>query len=775
MTAFRARAGLWLCGSVAALGAGQSALAAEVAADAPGFGDQIVVTATRVNTQTPMTSSLETTQPQSIINRAVIANVVPATADFNDVVVLSPGASQTTNGNGPGLSESKIILRGFRDGSYNVTFDGVPFGDTNDPTHHSTSYFPNGTYEQIVVDRGPGNADNLGQASYGGTIGIVSRAVDDKFGGSAEASYGTWNTQLYRGTLQTGNIGNTGIRAVFVGEHKKTDGALSNAPLRADNIFGKITAPIGRGLLTIIASYNDNYFNQSDNNGASLDQVARFGKGFSLSDPNAADFGANPYKQTRYDINFTRKRSDFEIIRLEVPLTDHFSIDNRAYTYFYKNYTVSPSDSTSPSSGFSTSPKINGVITKVPGNIPGYTKLNQYRVYGNILEGHYDMGFGTLHAGAWLEFSNTHRFRYDYDLTRSTISNGVLVDGVANFDQKTTGQIGIDANGNAITGPLLMLNGMPVPQNIQFDENSSWFQQQFFAQFDWRVNDTITITPGVKYINFTRNILSPIATQRTRQGTISEANYSTTLPFATINWRVRENWSAYGQFAKGFLIPPLSTLEVAVPAPLATDPTKTTNYQAGTVFAGENLNIDGNVYLIKLSNTIECLGPGSALCTNTGHPSTYKGIEGQVSFAPWNGLTLLANGSINDSKDDVSGFRVPFAPEYTALLGVIFKLDKYKFSYVHKFTGKQFAGASENAPIAAYSVGTASAEAGFGPVAVRLTVYNVFNDRSVTNISGSSTAFTNTVLPGFLNNQYGGPQYFFNPERSFQVTGIVRF
>ena len=758
-----------------AIVAGQPVLAADAASDAPTFGDQIVVTATRVNNQTPITSSIKTTQPQSIINRAVIADVVPATADFNDVVVLTPGASQTTNGNGPGLSESKIILRGFKDGSYNVTFDGVPFGDTNDPTHHSTSYFPNGTYEQIIVERGPGNADNLGQASYGGTINIVSRAVSDKFGGSAEASYGTWNTQLYRGTLQTGDIGHTGIKAVIVGEHKTTDGALSYAPLRADNIFGKVTAPIGRGLLTIVASYNNNYFNQSDNNGATLDQVARFGKNFSLSNPNDPSFATNPYQQTRYDFNFTHKASDFEIIRLEVPLTDHFSIDNRAYTYFYKNYTVSPADSVSPSSTFSTSPKINGTITKVPGNIPGYTKLNQYRVYGNILEGHYDMGFGTLHAGAWLEFSDTHRYRYDYDLTKSTISNGVLVNGVNNYDQKTTGQIGIDANGNAIIGPLLQLNGLPVPQNVQFDENSSWFQQQLFAQFDWRLNDALTITPGVKYINFTRDILSPIATQKARQGTISSANYSTTLPFATVNWLVRDNWSAYAQYAKGFLIPPLSTLEVAVPSPLSTEPTKTTNYQVGSVFAGENLNIDGNVYLIKLSNTIECLGPASALCTNTGHPSTYKGIEGQVSYVPLKGLTLLANGSINDSKDDVSNYRVPFAPEYTALLGVIFKLDKYKFSYVHKFTGKQYADAVQASPIAAYSVGTASAEAGFGPVAVRLTVYNVFNDRSITNISGATTAFTNTTLPGFLNNQYGGPQYFFNPERSFQVTGIVRF
>ena len=107
---------------------------------------------------------------------------------------------------------------------------------------------------------------------------------------------------------------------------------------------------------------------------------------------------------------------------------------------------------------------------------------------------------------------------------------------------------------------------------------------------------------------------------------------------------------------------------------------------------------------------------------------------------PLKGLTSLANGSINDSKHDVTGLRVPFAPDYAAQLGVIFELGKYKLRYVHKFTGTQFAGADKTAPIAAYSVGTVSAEAGFRPVALRLTVYNVFNT-----------------------------------ERSDQVTGIVRF
>ena len=744
------RSALRACVSVLAITAGVAH-----ATDANDLND-IVVTATKVNQQTPITSSLATIEPQSIISRSVIENVVPPTADFNDVIVLTPGASGTTNGNGPGLSESKATLRGFKDGNYNVTVDGVPFGDTNDPTHHSTSYFPNGTYERIIVDRGPGNASQLGQANFGGNINIQSRALTDAFGGRVEATYGSFNTQLYRGTLQTGLLGSSGIRAVVVAEYKRTDGALTNSPLRADNIFGKVEAKIGEtGVLSILASYNDNYFNQSDNNGATLAQVALYGKGFALS--NAADpsYATNPYPQTRADFNFTHKQSDFEIIRLQVGLTDRLSFENKAYTYFYKNYTVSPTDITVLGSTLSASPLVGGVITKVNGDIPGYTKLNQYRVYGDIMQANYDTGFGLLKVGGWLEFSNTHRFRYDYDLTRSTIKDGVLVNGVFNYDQKTTGQIGVDANGNAINGPLLQLNGTPVPQYVQFDENSSWNQQQVFAEFEWKPIRGLTITPGVKFVNFTRDILSPIATQKARFGTKSSNTYRTTLPFATANYLIRDNWSVYAQYAKGFLIPALSNQEVSTQNPLIPDPTKTTNYQVGTVYAADNLSLDADAYYIKLSNTIACTGAASALCTNTGHPSTYKGLEGQASYAIGH-LTLLANASVNESSDDVTGLRVAGAPTYTALAGALYNDGRLKLSFVQKFIGKQYADSAQAVPIAAYSTGIASAQYGIGPVALRVSVYNVFDTNAITSISG-------------------GTQYFFVPRRSYEATASLKF
>ena len=108
--------------------------------------DDIIVTATKVNQSTPITASVHTTEPQAIVSRSIIENAIAPTADFSQVVLLTPGASiSPSTGNGVGTADTKIVLRGFQDGQYNITYDGIPFGDSNDPTPHSTSYFPNGT------------------------------------------------------------------------------------------------------------------------------------------------------------------------------------------------------------------------------------------------------------------------------------------------------------------------------------------------------------------------------------------------------------------------------------------------------------------------------------------------------------------------------------------------------------------------------------------------------------------------------------------------------
>ena len=760
--------------------------------------DDVIVTGSRVNAETPITSSIHATEPQAIVSRSIIENAVPPSADFSDVVLLTPGASGYSNGAGPGLSESKTVLRGFQDGFFNVTYDGIPFGDTNNPTHHSTAYFPTGTYERIIVDRGPGTATDLGQASFGGNIHIVSREAAAHAGVDAQAVYGSYDTYLGRLTLNSGSIERLGgLRVIAVGEYKHTDGAISASRAWFANGFIKAELPVGdRAKLSLLSSYNQDFYHQSDNNGVScntivsggaavgrtdasdctpMSQVGLYGKSFGLVDPQSPRFAGTPYPNARYDFNWTRKYTDFEIARLQVNLSPVISVDDKLYTYFYKNFTVSTQSSTfpcgtTPTNSVCRSTTVAGTV--VNGDLPGYTKLNQYRVWGDILQVDIHTGIGTAKVGAWYEWSRSHRYRYSYDLSAGYAA-GAFGDGFFDFGRMTGFY---DYGRNTSKLPYnVEANGTLVPGYIAYDERTGWEQIQGFAEFDLKLfGDRLTLIPGVKVQDFTRNISTGIAAQSSRASIFAKDSYKPTLPYAMANFLLKPNWSFYAQYAKGFLIPQLSdSLEAVVRNPSngqlicsptygATcnlQPTKTTNYQVGTVYAGDRLNVDADVYYINASNST-AIDPSTGLTSTSGLPALYKGVEAQASYSLLHGLTAIVNGSLNSAKNDVASNHLWLtqAPNYTALAGVVYTTRNVKLSYLHKFIGRQYADAGNLVRIAPYSQGTAAATVYFGPVGAGVAVYNVFNDRSTQRIGGSTSAT---------------PLYFFQPGRS--VEGQVRF
>jgi iron complex outermembrane receptor protein len=120
----------------------------------------VVVSAAQVDTasaitQAPTAAPLTVTQPTSLISQYFIENNTAPSSDYDDIIKIAPSVFSVSP-NGPGLMENQILsIRGFSDGQYNVTFDGIPWGDSNDFTHHTTSYFMDNDLGAVSVDRGP--------------------------------------------------------------------------------------------------------------------------------------------------------------------------------------------------------------------------------------------------------------------------------------------------------------------------------------------------------------------------------------------------------------------------------------------------------------------------------------------------------------------------------------------------------------------------------------------------------------------------------------------
>jgi len=238
----------------------------------------------------------------------------------------------------------------------------------------------------------------------------------------------------------------------------------------------------------------------------------------------------------------------------------------------------------------------------------------------------------------------------------------------------------------------------------------------------------------------------------------------------------------------GIVIPALSASLEAVTStggnllPQTPTPTRTTNYQAGLVYAGERINFDGDVYYIKASNSTYTDPSQPGIVIQNGNPATYSGVEAQLSVVVTKGLTAIVNGQIGKASDDVTHLWLPSVANHTAMIGAVYRTGGFKLSYTHKFTGQQyakslvFAAATASTPemdetyvLPGYSTGTAVASYTWNQATFGVSVDNVFNSRPTTAISlGSYTAASNSFNPV-------GTYYAFQSPRTVQASLKYKF
>jgi iron complex outermembrane receptor protein len=384
-------------------------------------------------TQAPVDASLATAEPQSIISAQTINNTIAPTADYATIANIAPSVVNIET-EGPGLSESKMLsMRGFQDGQFNVTYDGIPFGDANGETHHTTSYFPAKVLGGEVVERGPGTAADIGENTFGGTIGLLSKDPRPDMATVVSVSDGSWDTYLANIEVNTGIIPNSnGASLVGTYQYMSSDGYRSFSYLQRNTYYLKYVQPLGRDTtLTVVGNYNNIKFN---NPGAVTQaQINTFGRNFGLDD--------NPFDPNNdyYPYNYQQKQADFEYIGLQSRLGADITLNDKAYTYYYNNdshenpvdptaggavtkypgtaYTgpayVDASPNTLPNTGEGQS-KASGILNDDdPG---GRIKVNAYRAFGNYLAlAHGEDSDLEEKIGIWTEYVKADRYAYLLD------------------------------------------------------------------------------------------------------------------------------------------------------------------------------------------------------------------------------------------------------------------------------------------------------------------------------------------------------------------------
>ena len=611
----------------------------------------------------PLGNTLETTSARTEVSPEFIKNFMSPLADYAEYVNYAPGTF-SVNPNGIGLGQGKTFFRGFQDGQYTMTFDGIPFEDTNTPTHHSWANFPSGWTNSVDFDRSAGLASDIGPTNFGGSIHLLSPPLFPDPNILATASYGSWNTRLLQLDADSGFFG-PGNKSSFLMDIQQL---LSNG-YQTDN-FQKRVAGYGkyqyrfsdRTSLTLYGGLVDIWTNTPDTTNPTRAQVAQFGDNFLLSgDPGTAAAPNGLF----FGYNFYHVQTDFEYADFNSDLGNVWKFETKAYTTRYWNKQNLQKSTT---------------ISLSTAKPSGVNKLNGYRHAGDTATLSQASKYGVFRTGLWYDWAYTDRYQYP--------ANGVTW---------------LDT---------------PLPN---FHEHFITQSLQPFAEYEWHPRPKLVIIAGVKAADYNMTLnqyqdngktvgclggvssTDPVTKAPICIGggafTTHSINYNNWLPNLALRQYLKSNWSAYAQFSEGSVIPPSGVFDVPNGAVLTPPkPTLAKTYQIGSVVKFRRWTLDADMYYVHFQNGFQSYYDINALDTifiPTG-PSNTKGIEAESNIVVGWGFSLYLNGSLGSAKYQEGpgfpngGLWVAQTPKNIETISVLWRHKNWDLGLIDKRVGTQY-------------------------------------------------------------------------------------
>ena len=612
----------------------------------------------------PMSASLDDTAAHTEISNAVITNFMAPVADFAEVIQQAPGAF-SVNPNGIGLGQGKSFFRSFPDGDYTITFDGIPFEDTNTPTHHSWASFPSQWISSADFDRSPGNASDFGPTNFGGSINLKSPELQADPDIRGTFSIGSFNTKLYSLDFESGLIGPKKQDAVLVNINAMTsDGYQTFNYQKRDAGYGKYQHRFSaKTSLSLYGGVVDIFNNTPDTTNATRAQIAQFGDNYLMDNTPLLPSGApDPYY---YGYEHYHVQTDFEYAHYTTDFGNGWKLDSNAYTtrYWNKQFLVKNFSIPFP------------ISTSKP---TGVDKLNGYRHAGDTLIISKESKWGIFRTGTWYDWAYTDRYQYP-------------------------------------SNPVTQLD-TPFPN---FHEHFITQSFQPFAEYEWHPARRLVIITGIKAADYAMvlnqyqdngKIVGCLGGKTSTdfatgaptclggaQFVTHGQNWNNWLPSAAVRYRVWKQWSAYGQFGIGSIIPPSAAFDV--PGGIVSTqlkPTTAKTYQAGTVLQLNKFSLDMDAYYVHFQNGYTSFYDPNALDTvfvATG-PSNTKGFEAEGNYAIGHGLSLYANLTAGSAKYQTGpnfpngGEWVANTPTNTEGVSLLYQHGNWDAGMVYKHVGQ---------------------------------------------------------------------------------------
>jgi iron complex outermembrane receptor protein len=643
----------------------------------------------------PSGGFVEERSAQSLISNHYIENFTSPISDYGEIVQIVPGAF-TTSSDGVGLGQSKTTFRGFPDGDFDIDFDGIPFYDTNSPTHHSWAFFPAQWIGGVDFDRSPGSASTIGPTPFGGSIHLLSKPITSEQDVRGSVTYSTWNTKIYDGAFNSGSFGLFSMPKksnLFVDVHHLTSDGYQTFNFNTRNA-GSLLYQYQFSPKTVLTGFSGVI--QLNANTYGLNPTRCQTLGTPASTPslctatttiggvnyNTAPNGILPY--TGYGYNFEMVNNsdpanwldyqynhyqvptDFEYVGVKTEYAHGWYLDVKGYTYNYDNgelYTNATAITEVTQAAAVANPSL------VPGTLVAGTGSKAVAYYNGAAIAPCDVpvtgkvskttGLATVAEPCAVDKYNSYRKYGETAILSQTSQFGVLRAGMW-YEWARTDRHQYPSD------PLNGWADQPLPNFAeQFWTNS----YQPYAEYEFHPTPKLNVTAGTKFAYYTFDVLHhadngktvgnlcPIGQTSGCPTTVTDTgSFYATLPSLDLNYRIHPDWAMYAQASTGSIVPPSSVYDFSH-TPTAVNPNpglltppkqqRSTTYQIGTVMKLQRFTLDADAYRVRFQNSYSSLiDPTTSETVNYLQPSSVtQGVEFEATAVLAHGLNLYLNAT----------------------------------------------------------------------------------------------------------------------------------
>ncbi len=158
--------------------------------------DEVLISAVRVNSESPVTHS---NLSKKEISKRNLGQDIPILMNYMPNVITSSDA-------GAGVGYTYIRVRGSDASRVNVTVNGIPY---NDAESQGTFWVNMGDFasstQSLQLQRGVGTSTN-GSGAFGASLNILTDAVSEEANGEISNSFGSYGTRKHTVKFSTGKL-----------------------------------------------------------------------------------------------------------------------------------------------------------------------------------------------------------------------------------------------------------------------------------------------------------------------------------------------------------------------------------------------------------------------------------------------------------------------------------------------------------------------------------------------------------------------------------------